>query len=131
MDLVLPDLNGKQVKVSDFRGKWIIVNYWATWCPPCAAEIPELNAFHKKHQASDAVVLGINIEKEDIAYVKEFAADFKISYPILVADDLLSSPYGRITALPTTFIIARDGSLFQKIVGGVTQQRLENIIAGK
>lgn len=131
VDLVLPDLNGKQVKASDFKGKWVIVNYWATWCPPCAAEIPELNAFHKKHQATDAVVLGVNIEKEDIDYVREFIANFKVVYPILQTGTPVSSPYGHITALPTTFIISRDGELFQKIVGGVTQQRLERIIAGK
>jgi len=130
-DLVLPDLNGKQINISDFKGKWVIVNYWATWCPPCAVEIPELNAFHKKHQASDAVVIGVNIEKEDIDYVKEFVADFKVVYPVLIADNLVSSPYGRVTALPTTFVIARDGTLFQKIVGGVTQQQLEDIIVGK
>jgi len=129
--LVLPDLKGKQVKVSDFKGKWVIVNYWATWCPPCAAEIPELNAFHKKHQAKDAVVLGVNIEKEDLDYVKEFTADLKISYPILVTDTPLTSPYGNVSALPTTFIISKDGKLFQKIVGSVTQQRLEDIIWGK
>ncbi len=129
--LVLPDLKGKQVKVSDFKGRWVIVNYWATWCPPCAAEIPELNAFHKKHQANDAVVLGVNIEKEDLDYVKEFTADLKISYPILVADTPLTSPYGNVSALPTTFIISKDGKLFQKIVGSVTQQRLEDIIRGK
>ncbi len=131
IDLVLPDLKGKQVKVSDFRGKWVIVNYWATWCPPCATEVPELNAFHKKHQATDAVVLGVNIEKDDIDYVKQFIADFKIVYPVLVTDNLASSPYGHITALPTTFIIDRDGTLFRTIVGEVTQQRLEDIILGK
>ena len=131
IDLVLPDLHGKQIKVSDYRGKWVIVNYWATWCPPCAAEIPELNRFHKKHQAKDAVVLGVNIEKDDIDYVREFSADFKIAYPVLQADNLVSSPYGRISALPTTFIISKEGKLFRKIVGSVTLQRLEKIISGR
>jgi len=127
-DLILPDLNGKEVKVSDYQGKWVIVNYWATWCPPCAAEIPELNAFHKKHQEKDAVVLGVNIERDDVEYVKEFSENFKIVYPILKSDNPGSSPYGRITGLPTTFIISRDGALFKKIVGGVTLKRLEDII---
>jgi len=130
-DLVLLDLNGKQVKVSDYKGKWVIVNYWATWCPPCAVEIPELNAFHKKHQLQDAVVVGINIEKGELEYVKEFSQEFKIVYPILQALDSTSSPYGQIRALPTTFVIDPKGELFETIIGGVTMERLENIIQSK
>lgn len=127
--LSLPDLNGKQVKVSDFKGKWVIVNYWATWCPPCAVEIPELNAFHIKHHLKDAVVLGVNIEKDDLEYVKEFSDEFKISYPVLVTDNALSTPYGNIQALPTTFIINKQGKRVKTIVGAVTLERLEKIIA--
>ena len=129
-DLVLPDLNGKQIKVSDYKGKWVIVNYWATWCPPCAEEIPELNAFHKKHHAKTAVVIGVNIETDDIGYVKEFAKSFKIIYPVLQAqvEDTVSSPYGHLSALPTTFILNREGKVQQTIVGGVTSRQLEKII---
>ncbi len=129
LQLKLPDLKGKQVSLSDYRGKWVIVNYWATWCPPCAAEIPELNAFHKKYSASKAVVLGVNIEKDDIEYVKEFVQNFKVVYPILQASDPVSSPFGHITALPTTFVINTKGEIHEKIVGGVTMQRLESVIA--
>lgn len=127
-DLVLLDLTGKQVKVSDYKGKWVIVNYWATWCPPCAVEIPELNAFHTKHKLKDAVVVGVNIEQGELEYVKEFSKDFKITYPILQAIDSTSSPYGKIRALPTTFIIDPNGKLIKTIVGAVTVERLENII---
>ncbi len=127
-ELILPDLNNKQVKVSDFKGKWVIVNYWATWCPPCAAEIPELNAFHKKHHLKDAVVLGVNIEKDDLDYVKEFVKEFEIVYPILVSTIGISSPYGHLHALPTTFILDTQGKLKTTIIGGVTLDRLENII---
>lgn len=127
-DLVLLDLSGKQVKVSSYKGKWVIVNYWATWCPPCAVEIPELNAFHNKHKSKDAVVVGVNIEQGELEYVKEFVKDFKITYPILQALDSTSSPYGPVRALPTTFIIDRNGKLFKTIVGAVTVERLENII---
>lgn len=130
-DLVLLDLSGKQVKVSDYKGKWVIVNYWATWCPPCAVEIPELNAFHTKHKLKDAVVIGVNIEIGELEYVKEFAKDFKIVYPILQALDSVSSPYGSLRALPTTFIINPKGELVKTIVGAVTMERLENIIKSK
>ena len=131
VDLVLLDLKGKQVKVSDYKGKWVIVNYWATWCPPCAVEIPELNTFHNKHKNKDAVVVGVNIEKGELEYVKEFSADFKISYPILQALDSVSSPYGQVRALPTTFILNPEGKVVKTIVGAVTKERLENIINAK
>ena len=130
-DLVLLDLNGKQVKVSDFKGKWVIVNYWATWCPPCAVEIPELNTFHNKHKSKDAVVVGVNIEQGELEYVKEFSAEFKITYPILQALDSSSSPYGQIRALPTTFILDKQGKVFKTIIGAVTLERLEKIISQK
>jgi len=128
IDLVLPNLQSKLVKASDYKGKWIIVNYWATWCPPCLEEIPELNAFHKKHSSTDAVVLGVNIEKDDIDYVKKFAKNFKIVYPILIANDTVSSPYGHLQALPTTFILDKSGEVVETIVGAVTLERLEKII---
>ena len=127
-DLVLPDLQGNIVKASDYKNKWVIVNYWATWCPPCMAEIPELNDFHKKHHLTDAVVLGVNIEKDDIEYVKKFVKDFEIAYPILIAKDVVSSPYGHLQALPTTFVINKKGQVEETIVGAVTLERLEKII---
>lgn len=130
-ELALPNLNNKLVKASDFKGKWIIVNYWATWCPPCVEEIPELNAFHKKHHLNDAVVLGVNIEKDDLEYVKEFVRDFKIVYPILIATDGVSSPYGPLQAIPTTFILDKHGKLIKTIVGIVTMESLEKIIMQK
>ena len=77
------DLQGNPVKLSDYRGKWVIVNYWATWCPPCLDEIPELSDFHEKHAKTNAVVLGVNYENVDDDYLKSFAAEYFISYPIL------------------------------------------------
>jgi len=127
--LSLPNLKGKQINISDYKGKWVIVNYWATWCPPCAVEIPELNAFHTKHHLTDAVVLGVNIEKEDLEYVKEFAKEFKISYPVLIADSAVFTPYGTLQALPTTFIVDKSGKLVKTIIGMVTEERLDEIIS--
>ena len=127
-ELVLPDLAGKIIKASDYKGKWIIVNYWATWCPPCLAEIPELNSFHTKYHLTEAVVLGVNIEKDDIDYVKEFVKDFKIVYPVLKTEDVVSSPYGHLQALPTTFVLDKEGKVKEKILGAVTLERLEEII---
>ena len=74
IDAEFVDLNGKTVKLSDYRGKWVVVNYWATWCPPCVKEIPELVSFHEAHSKKDAVVLGVNHQEDPVAEVKKFGA---------------------------------------------------------
>ena len=73
-DFALPDLDGKIHRLSDYRGKWVVVNYWATWCPPCLEEIPELEDFYSEHHKRDAIVVGINYEDSDPAYLKSFVA---------------------------------------------------------
>jgi thiol-disulfide isomerase/thioredoxin len=125
------DLYGKVHKLSDYRGKWVIVNYWATWCPPCLEEIPELVEFHDKHVNKEAVVLGVNYENVDDKYLKQFVEEFFISYPILKADANSRPPFGRIYGLPTTFVISPEGKLVETKTGGVDMQWLEMVIKEK
>ena len=125
----LSDLKGKQHQLSDYRGKWVVVNYWATWCPPCLDEIPELVEFHEHHRGKNAVVLGIDYEEVDKAYLKTFIEEYFISYPILIPDLKKTPPFGRILGLPTTFVISPQGKLVETRVGGVTKAWLESVIA--
>ena len=131
VDYSLPDLNGKTHSIADYRGKWVIVNYWATWCPPCLEEIPELVDFHERHKDSDAVVLGVNFEDIGVEQLNSFVDSLFISYPILRSEPLPATPLGPIPGLPTTYIIAPDGSPVARQVGPITGEQLEDYIARK
>jgi len=131
VDYSLPDVNGKKHSLADYKGKWVIVNYWATWCPPCQEEIPDLVEFHDRHKDDDAVVIGINFEDIGEEQLTAFVDSFLISYPILRSEPLAETPLGTIPGLPTTFIIAPDGSPVARQVGPVTGQQLDDYIARK
>ncbi len=127
----LPDLNGKQHALADYKGKWVIVNYWATWCPPCQEEIPDLVDFHERHKDTDAVVLGVNFEDIGSEQLGAFVDSFMITYPVLRSEPLAETPLGPIPGLPTTYIIAPDGSAVARQVGPVTGKQLDDYIARK
>ena len=131
VDYSLPDLSGEMHSLEDYRGKWVIVNYWATWCPPCQEEIPDLVEFHDQHKDGDAVVLGINYEDIGQQQLSTFVDSFLISYPVLRSDPVAVTPLGSIPGLPTTFIIAPDGSPVARQVGPVTRKQLEDYIKKK
>ncbi|HFE39277.1 MAG TPA: TlpA family protein disulfide reductase [Gammaproteobacteria bacterium] len=125
----LSDLQGKDHKLSDYKGKWVVVNYWATWCAPCVAEIPELIAFREDQRGKDVVVLGINYEDASEQAVKKFLEDFDLNYPILLAEPEPDNALGEITGLPTTFIVSPDGEVVHKKSGLLDAAYLENTIA--
>ncbi|BBN59466.1 TlpA disulfide reductase family protein [Hydrogenovibrio marinus] len=125
-------LDGKEVKLSDYKGKWIIVNYWATWCPPCRMEIPELEMFYEKHKDKDAVVLGVNYETGDVKHVQDFARQQMVSYPIVREKggaNGRSTVFGPLKGLPTTYMVTPKGEVVAARTGMVDQKMLEDFMA--
>lgn len=125
-DFVLVDLDGRQHRLSDYRGKWVVVNYWATWCPPCLKELPELVEFHERHQ-HDAIVLGVNMEQLQLEKLRQFVDEHFISYPVLPGSPDMDT-IGPVRGLPTTYLVAPDGRLVARQVGGVTAAEIEEFI---
>ena len=128
-DFEIPATGEKEVNLSDYRGKWVVVNYWATWCPPCLSEIPELIRFHEKHKENDAVVMGIDFEDIATDELSEFIDSYFMSYPILRSKPAARTTLGIIDGLPTSFLISPLGEVIAKQTGGVTAQMIEEFMA--
>ena len=125
-----PDENGKPQSLKQWQGKIIVLNFWATWCPPCREEMPELSALHSEYQDKNVVVIGISLD--EIALIKEFTETTDISYPLLAAEDTgmeLAAALGNNKgALPYTLIIKPDGSIAKTYFGRVSKALLEKTL---
>lgn len=127
VDFSLTALSGDTVSLSDYRGQWVVVNYWATWCGPCREEIPQLSALHQARD--DVTVLGLAFEAAEPKELRAFLDEHPASYPILPVSP--SSPpeaLERPRALPTTLIIAPDGTQSKRFMGPVTRDQVESYI---
>lgn len=113
----LQDLNGKQVSLSDFKGKVVILDFWATWCPPCVKEIPHFIALYEQYKDQGFAIVGISVDRGGISVVKSFARKYRVNYPILMTDGRVDKAYGGIPSIPTTFVIDKAGNIRQKYVG--------------
>lgn len=128
-NFTLTDARGKSHRLADYRGKWVIVNFWATWCSPCLEEIPELVAI--KESRKDLEVIGIAMEFQDAKQVMQFAEGMFVNYPIVLGDRKISESIGKVDGLPTTFIYDPQGKLAQRHVGKLTRKQIERLIGGK
>jgi thiol-disulfide isomerase/thioredoxin len=118
------DLDGREISSDSWKGKVIIVNFWATWCPPCRAEIPDLVALQDKYR--DALqVVGVSEDEAPPEQVKRFAAEHHINYPVVMTNKQLQKLFPNVQALPTSFIVDREGRLVQKHVGMLSASMTE------
>jgi len=125
-DPVFHDTNGNAVQLKKLRGKWVVVNYWASWCGGCIQEIPELNHFYKNHLNDNVVFLGVNFDQLPPETLKVAIARTAISFPVLMTDPNPVWGMGDIDVLPTTFIINPKGKVVKQIVGPNTEASLQN-----
>ena len=127
VDFTLQQLGGGDVALSDYRGQWVVVNYWATWCTPCLKEIPELSELNRER--SDLTVLGLAFEDLEDSDFDGFLEDFDVSYPILKVDVYQPpEPFGAPRVLPTTIILDKEGRAVKAFLGPVTRAAIEQYI---
>jgi len=127
VDFSLQQLHGDAVSLVEFRPKWVVLNYWATWCAPCRKEIPDLSALNVARD--DVVVLGLAYEDTDIEDFDEFLEEFQPSYRILLVDVYAPpEPFGAPKALPTTIILNPEGYPVKTFFGPVTRENIESFI---
>ncbi len=133
----LKDTTGQPQRLKDMKGKWVVVNFWATWCAPCVKEIPEIAEFARE-QAAKANVIGIAIDwdetgkaAEDAAKLKRTAARFGHKYPLVLSDDNTEKVFGKIKGMPTTQVFGPDGKLAWSKTGVVTKELLTRVINGE
>lgn len=127
-DFSLESLDGKTMRLSDFRGKAVLLNFWATWCGPCKIEMPWFVDLQNQYGAQGLQIVGVAMDdasKQDIA---KFAKDMGVNYPILIGKESVGDQYGGVPALPESFLIARDGKIIDKIIGLMGKAEIEDSI---
>ena len=124
----LLDLDGKTIKDADFKGKIVVLNFWATWCVPCREEIPSLIELHQQYGDDGVIIVGASVDRGGVDLVKRFVERFKVNYPIVIADEKMMRDFGNVEAVPTTFLIDRNGRVAGKHVGFAEKETLEREI---
>ena len=127
-DFTLKSFDGKTVKLSDYKGKVIIIDFWATWCPPCRKGIPDLISIQNDYK-NDVVIIGISLDGEKtLKDVPGFVKSYAINYPIVYGDDKVVAAYGGIEGIPTAFVVDKKGNIVDKHVGLVPRDTYVNKI---
>lgn len=108
-DFTLQDANGTPVKLTDYKGKVVLLNFWATWCGPCAMEIPWFMEFQQKYKSQGFEVLGVSMDDEGWKVVKPYVSEHRINYRVVLGNDSVSQLYGGVDSLPTSFLIDQQG----------------------
>jgi len=126
----MTDSKGRTHTLAGYKGKWVLVNFWATWCPPCLAEIPDLVSLYE-NKKNNLIVLGVAMDYQDRKKVLEFADQLMISYPIILGDYKMAEQVGSVPGLPTTYLYNPQGKLVAYNVGALSREVVEHYISAK
>lgn len=124
LDFTLKDMNGADFKLAEQKGKVVLMNFWATWCAPCLAEIPEFVKFYEDAKDKGFVIVGV-LTEDSGENLRAFASENKMNYPLVIMKPELEDAYGPIFGLPTSVLIARDGSVCKRHFGPMSKEQLE------
>jgi thiol-disulfide isomerase/thioredoxin len=128
-DFALTDIKtGRTVHLSDFKGKAVLLNFWATWCPPCKAEMPWFVDVQQQYGPQGLVVIGIAMDDAGRDTIARFTDNMKINYLVLLGDQKVGNAYGGVEALPTTFYIGRDGAVVKRVFGLTSHSDIEQSV---
>lgn len=127
-DFTLKTANGNTVTLSKLKGKVVLINFWATWCAPCRAEIPGFLEVYNKYKSKGFEIVGVSLDREGWKKVTPFVENFKINYPVVVGDKKLVAAYGDFNAIPTTFLVDKKGNIVDQHVGYLSKEDLEKKI---
>ena len=127
-DFSLASVDGQTLKLSDYRGKAVLLNFWATWCEPCKIEMPWFVQLQQQYGPQGLQVLGVAMDDTDPKDIKEFAEKMGVNYPIVVGKEAVGDQYGGIPYLPSTFYIDREGKVVDRVFGLVSRSEIEDNI---
>ena len=126
----MTDTTGKLHTLAGYKGKWVLVNYWATWCPPCLEEIPDLIALHENRK-NNVVVIGVALDYRSAKQVTDFAEGLLVNYPIVLGNPQVTNQIGPVQGLPTTYLYNPEGKMVAQQVGAITREAVESYISRK
>jgi peroxiredoxin len=125
-DFELVSLDGRKVKLSDFRGKAVVLNFWATWCAPCKIEMPWFVDLQNHYGNDGLAIVGVAMDDSDPQKIAQFASEMGVNYPVLLGTNKVSEAYGDVEYLPTTFYINRQGRIVGKVAGLIGKAEIED-----
>ncbi len=127
-NFALKTADGKTVELKQLAGKVVVVNFWATWCGPCRAEIPGMLEVYSKYRGKGLEIVGVSLDQQGFAVVTPFVQRMKIDYPVVVGDGDIVAAYGNFQAIPTTFVVDKRGEIVGQHTGSMTKDQFEKMV---